>query len=90
MKKMPIDEYGEGNCCPNCGSVKISVYYQYAMEVEEDLKTGREIIRDANGKRISNPSNRLLARLYKISQFEAQMWIYGCRRCGWRSEAFVP
>lgn len=88
--KIPIDEYGEGNCCPKCGSMKISVYYQYPLEVEEDLNTGKEIFRDSDGKRIYNLSNRTLARLYKLSQIDAQMEIFSCRKCGWKSEAFVP
>lgn len=87
--KQPIDEYGEGNCCPKCGSVKISIISQFPIIVEKDLKTGNEIIRNKAGERIKQ-SNRLLARIYKKAQYDAQCWNYECRKCGWLSEMFVP
>ena len=90
VNKIPIDEYGKGNCCPNCGSIRISVMYQYPLLVEEDLKTGKEIIKDSQtGKRIK-PTNRILAHRYKLSQSDAQMWQFKCRKCDWESETFVP
>ena len=89
-EKIPIDEYGEGNCCPACGSLQISNDIQYYLSVEMDLRTGKEIIRDHTGKRIYKPSRRLLAAYYKASQYDEIMHIYRCRKCGWRSETFVP
>lgn len=88
-KKIPIDEYGRGNCCPECGSVKILVFYQYPLYVYENLRTGKEVIK-INGKRISRPTNRLLAEIYKSSQLDAQCWNYECENCGWQSKLFVP
>lgn len=90
IEKIPIDECGDGNCCPVCGSLKISKQVQYPLYVEEDLNSGKEIIRDCNGKRISKPSNRLLARLYRSSQMDSVMWVFHCRKCGWISESFAP
>ena len=90
MEKNPINEYGDGNCCPVCRSIKISKNYQFPLYVEEDLNTGKEIIRDSYGKRICKPSNRLLAQRYRTSQIDAQMWNFECRKCGWVSGSFVP
>ena len=59
MVKNTIDEYENGNCCPNCGSSKIIKHVQCALQVEEDLNTGKEIVYDFNGERTYNPSNRL-------------------------------
>lgn len=88
--KVPINEFGEGNCCPECGSMKILVNYQYPLYVQEDLRTNKEVIKDIDGKRISRPSNKLLARLYKSSQLDAQCWNFECEKCGWISKMFVP
>ena len=88
-ERIPIDEFGDGNCCPVCGSVKISRNLQFPLYVEEDLQTGKQIIRDDSGKRIYKPSDRLLARLYRASQMDAQMWVFSCRKCGWLSDSIV-
>lgn len=90
MVKKQIDEYGEGNCCPKCGSSKITKHVQYALQVEEDLNTGKEIVYDFNGERTYNPSNRLLAAKYKRGRSESQCWSYECRKCGWVSGMFTP
>lgn len=90
MVKKQIDEYGEGNCCPKCESRKITKHTQYALQVEEDLNTGKEIVYDFNGERTYNPSNRLLAAKYKRGRSETQCWSYKCRKCGWESETFTP
>ncbi|HCL03787.1 MAG TPA: hypothetical protein DHW61_15510 [Lachnoclostridium phytofermentans] len=90
MEKVPLDEYGEGNCCPNCESMKVSVLYQFPLSVEKDLNTNREILRDLDGNKIIKPSNRMLANRYKVSQNDAQLWVYECRKCGWKSNPFVP
>jgi hypothetical protein len=54
-----------------------------------DLNSRKEIFKNTDGKRIKQ-TNRLLARRYKNSQFDAQCWNYECRKCGWLSEMFVP
>lgn len=93
MNKVPINEFGEGNCCPECGSVRIDVHYQYPLQVYCDLKTGEErFYKYINGERIyvRRPSNIMLAQRYKLSQLDAQCWIYECRKCGWVSEMFTP
>ena len=88
--KIPIDEFGEGNCCPECGSLKVHIYYQYPLYVYEDLE-GHELFHDPiTGKWTRNVSNKEKARLYKLSQNDAQMWQYTCRKCGWTSKLFVP
>lgn len=93
VEKIPIDEYGEGNCCPECGSTRIDIDYQFPLYVSKDLKTGRERFYGyESGKKvyIYKPSDRRLAARYKSSQMDAQMWNYRCRKCGWISEPFVP
>ena len=88
--RIPIDEFGEGNCCPACGSVKVHVYYQFPLYVCKDLD-GNEKFRDhKTGKWTRRISNREKALLYTLSQCYAQMWNFRCERCGWISENFVP
>lgn len=89
IEKISINEFGDGNCCPVCGSLKMSKFIQYPLYVEEDNKTGKEIIRDVHGKRINRPSNRLLANLYRSAQRDSQTWCFVCRKCGWTSESFT-
>lgn len=89
MNKIPINKHGEGNCCPKCGSVKITMSAQYPLSVEIDLKTGKQLLYDRDGKRVVKPSNRLLAHLYRCAQMDAQLWVYSCRKCGWVSETFT-
>lgn len=88
-EKIPINEFGEGNCCPECGSLKVSIIYQFVHQVEFDLKSGKEIYKDTNGNRIYKPSTRHLATLYECSKHESNMWLYKCRKCGWISKAFT-
>ena len=93
MKKIPLDEHGDGNCCPVCGSTQIDVIYQYPLYVCEDLKTGKERFYGwKDGKRvyIPKPSNRMMAARYRTSQVDAQVWNYKCRKCEWLSDAFTP
>lgn len=92
--KIPIDEFGEGNCCPECGSVKINAYHQFPVTACIDLKTGKErFYQYINGKWAlkRKPSNRDKAWKYESAKYnESQVTIYECRRCGWRSEPFTP
>lgn len=91
MVKTPIDKNGKGNCCPKCGSKKVSVHMQYPLFVEEDLNTGKEILHDlSTGKRLYNPTIRELALRYKLAKSDAQCWSYKCRKCDWASEMFIP
>lgn len=62
-KKTPITGLEEGNCCPECGSSKVTLYMQYPMIIELDMK-GKLIIRDHKGKRMQKPSNKRISELY--------------------------
>lgn len=84
-KKIPIDESGKGNCCPECGSFRISADEQYSFCAEKDLSTGKEIFRDDSGKRI-RPTNKLLAEKYQYERMGCQCIVYRCRKCGWISD----
>ncbi len=87
-EKIPIDEYGWGNCCPECGSTKVVCYMQFPIVKMYDMRD-KEIIRDKKGKRIYRPSNKLLARKYKNCEAgECQCTNYVCEKCGWKSEMF--
>lgn len=91
MVKTPIDKDGKGNCCPKCGSKKVSINIQYPLLVENDLNTGKEILYHVStGKRLYNPPTRELALRYKLSKSDAQCWSYKCRKCDWVSEMFTP
>lgn len=85
-----IECLAEDNRCPECGSKRIVERCQYPLYVDNDVRTGKEIFKDPlTGKRIYRPSNRLLASMYKASQFDAQCWNYECSKCGWISELFA-
>lgn len=89
-EKIPIDEFGEGNCCPECGSKKILVFYQFPLYVCKDLD-GHELFRNnKTGGWKRRISAKEKARLYTLSQCDAQMWNFKCERCGWISDNFVP
>lgn len=93
VEKIPINKYGEGNCCPECGSTRIDVYHQYPLYVYKDLKTGKERFyfwKNGKDMYIPKPSNRQLAVRYQSSQVDSQCWNYICRKCGWMSEIFTP
>lgn len=89
MKKIPITGFEEGNCCPECGSTKVSLFVQYSVLLEFDLK-GKQIIKQG-GKRVYRPSNQLLAAYYNCVSCNAmQCANYLCNKCGWESELYVP
>lgn len=93
MSKIPIDEYGIGNCCPICGSMKIDEYIQFPLYVRKDKKTGKErfyIYKNGEKVYVPKPSNKMIANRYNNSQMDAQLWNYECRKCGWVSEGFTP
>ena len=90
--KIPINEIGGGNCCPLCGSIKISEIHTIPVEVEVDRKTRKTIYRRL-GKIEYRPSNRMLAARYMRlleTGGEDICWYFSCRKCGWKSELFVP
>lgn len=39
MEKVKIDDCGYGNCCPECGSVKITKHEQRNLEVNINMVT---------------------------------------------------
>ena len=86
--KIPINEYGEGNCCPVCGSTRITIYEQRLLYVNVNLKTGKPFIM-RNGK-MKQMSNRDKANDFDgASVAGGGCWNYCCRKCGWISGMFV-
>jgi hypothetical protein len=91
MERIPVDDCGEGNCCPICGSFKISRIEQFPLEVTFDLNTKKLMVNDFRGKRIYKPSNRHLALLFRSGiNNESQVTLLKCRKCDWQSEPLVP
>ncbi len=89
-KKIPITEFLEGNCCPECGSGKVVLHMQFPLVAKFDTK-GHEIINDYDGRRMYKPSNQRIAALYKNAlRGEVQCANYECTKCGWISEMYVP
>lgn len=80
----------DDNTCPVCGCKKIVAHYQFPLYVDVDVRTGKNIYKDFDGKRIYNPSNKFLARLFNSAQMDAQFWNYECEKCGWISDAYTP
>lgn len=87
-EKYPIDEYGEGNCCPVCGSTRIDVRYIHYLEVFRDLKTHKVRFYNGKGEHVQNPSNKFIAGKYwdAISGEMEKSRMYICRKCGWKSD----
>ena len=88
-EKVPIDEHGEGNCCPECGSKKITRHQQRNLHVDVNLLTQKAFT-------IQNGKMRPLSARDKVCMFDnADMiggggcWSFGCRKCGWISETFA-
>lgn len=87
MKKIPIVD-GEGNCCPECGSLKITVHEQRNLQVDINLITGKAF-------KIKNGKMKQLTNKEKAIGFDGAdsvggggCWSYECRKCGWTSEVF--
>lgn len=87
-ERIPIDRYGEGNCCPECGSTRITEHQQRNLEVQINLATRRPFIMQ-KGK-MKALSNRDKARAFDIADMDGGggMWFFECRKCGWQSEVF--
>jgi len=43
MEKVKIDDCGYGNCCPECGSVKITRHEQRNLEVNINMVTKKNL-----------------------------------------------
>lgn len=84
-----INRYGEGNCCPNCGSKKITKLEQRNLQVEVNLATGKPF-KMVDGK-IRNMSNREKALAFDTADMAGGggCWAFECRKCGWKSETFT-
>lgn len=73
--------------CPQCGSKRVECHMQYGVDITRDMK-GKIIRRHPKtGKRIK-ASNAWLAGKIEYGS-EAQMGIYECKKCGWKSETLV-
>lgn len=84
IEKFPLNESGEGNCCPKCGSLKIFKLLTCYIEKEIKLNTGKERYINPITKRPSKMSNRVKA--WKYSSADKVFFILKCDKCGWKSE----
>lgn len=84
-----INRYGEGNCCPNCGSRRITRHEQRNLQVDVNLSTEKPI-KMVDGK-IRNMSDREKALAFDTAYTAGGggCWAFECRKCGWRSETFT-
>lgn len=88
MDKEPIDKYGNGNCCPECGSIRITMHMQAVVYRDIDLKSGKDII--VVDEKIKPTPQRIKVHRYDNATAEGVgTWSYECRNCGWESESFA-
>ena len=91
--KIPITGYGKGNCCPQCGSAKVTYIATARVEQEFDLNDKpiyKRYLRDGSCKRIYRPSNSFLASCFESAIYSDWQCIrYQCKKCGWTSDMFL-
>lgn len=89
MIKIPIDTYGEGSCCPECKSTRITRHEQRNLQVDTNLSSGKVFV-IRKGK-MKSMSNRDKANAFDSADMSGGggCWSYECRKCGWRSETFT-
>ena len=87
MQREPINEYGHGNVCPECGSTKITTVTQNALIKMRDLNSGA-VINPYTGKKYM--SNRDKAKAYDTASTDGVgCWYHECRKCSWKSPLFT-
>lgn len=87
-EKIPIID-GEGNCCPECGSLRITVHEQRNLFVDRNLSSGRVFV-IKKGK-MMNMTNRDKVIAFDCADMSrgGGCWLYECRKCGWISEMYT-
>lgn len=88
MEKIAITD-GVGNCCPVCGSKKITRHEQRNLRVDVNLQTGVEF--KLQGGKIKRMTNRDKANAFDSADTAGGggCWDYECRQCGWVSAVFT-
>lgn len=88
-EKIPIDDQGEGNCCPVCGSTRITRNEQRNLEVKVNLSTEKPF--SIRNGRIRPMTNREKAAAFDYADLAGGggCWSFECRKCGWHSELFT-
>lgn len=88
MEKNPINECGEGNCCPVCKSTRITRNEQRNLQVNVNLSTEKPFYMKKG--RMKYLSNREKAIAFDTADLAGGggCWSYECRACGWYSELF--
>lgn len=88
MEKIAITD-GVGNCCPACGSRRITRHEQRNLQVDVNLQTEREF--KLQGEKIKRMTNRDKAHAFDNADIAGGggCWSYECRRCGWVSKMFT-
>ena len=74
MEKVKIDDCGYGNCCPECGSVKITRHEQRNLEGKMKYMSNRDKAIHFDNADMSGGGG---------------CWSYECRKCGWVSDTFT-
>lgn len=87
-ERTPIID-GHGNCCPECGSTRITVHEQRNLYIDRNLSSGKPfIIRDGKVKPMSNRDKAIAFNCADMSS-GAGCCSYECRKCGWSSKLYT-
>ena len=88
-EKIPIDEYGDGNCCPKCGSTKETRHEQRNIHVNINVQSGRQFILKCGKIKPLSMKDKADAFDSADSSGGGGCWSFECRKCGWKSETFT-
>lgn len=74
-------------CCPKCGSKKIIVFLQCAVDKVEDANSGKLL----NPKTLKvGMTQREKAHEYDCATTDGVgCWTYQCRKCSWTSDVYT-
>ncbi|MEY8507249.1 hypothetical protein AALA78_03295 [Lachnospiraceae bacterium 42-17] len=89
MEKIPINDSGEGNCCPVCNSKRITRHEQRNLQVAVNLSTEKAFcMKKGRMQRLTNSDK---ARAFDQADCAngGGCWSFECRVCGWQSDIFV-
>lgn len=88
-KAVPLDENGNGNSCPVCGSKHLIIRKVFSIEQEYSLKTGKAKYMINGHRTCKTPSLATKAALYdKAISNTPVSFQYSCEKCAWSSKWF--
>lgn len=80
---------GYGNCCPECGSPKITIHEQRNLYIDRNLPNRKPFV--MKGGKIRYMSNHDKVKLFDCADMSAGSGCcsYECWKCGWTSEMYT-